>query len=108
MRYRLSETREGKREGKREGERELVKLTCCVSVWCVDITTLGGCGRFFEGTGAQMQEAFDKIGALPDDTKIYCGHEYTVSNLKFASAVEPSNPALQVGSNTASPSFSSS
>jgi hydroxyacylglutathione hydrolase len=54
-----------------------------------------GCGRLFEGTAAQMYESLNlKLGALPDDTRIYCGHEYTLSNLKFAQSLEPGNPDI--------------
>jgi hydroxyacylglutathione hydrolase len=51
----------------------------------------GGCGRLFEGTPVQMLESLDRIAALPDQTRIYCGHEYTLGNLRFAAAVEPGN-----------------
>lgn len=54
-----------------------------------------GCGRLFEGTPEQMQEAMDKLSALPPDTQVYCGHEYTQSNCAFALQVEPDNPDLQ-------------
>ena len=54
-----------------------------------------GCGRFFEGTGSDMQQSLDKLAALPAATKIYCGHEYTQANCTFALAVEPENPVLQ-------------
>lgn len=54
-----------------------------------------GCGRLFEGTPADMQASLDKLAALPGDTKVYCGHEYTQSNCAFAQLVEPDNPALQ-------------
>lgn len=55
-----------------------------------------GCGRLFEGTAAMMYESLNvKLGALPDETRVYCGHEYTASNLKFASHVEPQNPAVR-------------
>lgn len=54
-----------------------------------------GCGRFFEGTAADMQRSLDKLAALPGDTKNYCAHEYTQSNCAFALKVEPDNPALQ-------------
>ena len=54
-----------------------------------------GCGRLFEGTPAQMQHSLAKIAALPADTKVYCAHEYTEGNLRFALAVEPGNPLLQ-------------
>ncbi|MGO9170614.1 MAG: hydroxyacylglutathione hydrolase [Rhodomicrobium sp.] len=53
-----------------------------------------GCGRLFEGTYAQLWHSLEKIAALPPATQIYCGHEYTQSNLKFAVAVEPHNEAL--------------
>ncbi|MGO8953314.1 MAG: hydroxyacylglutathione hydrolase [Rhodomicrobium sp.] len=53
-----------------------------------------GCGRVFEGTHAQLWHSLEKIAALPPATLIYCGHEYTQSNLKFAAAVEPHNEAL--------------
>lgn len=54
-----------------------------------------GCGRFFEGTAADMQKALDKLAALPPDTKNYCAHEYTQANCAFALEVEPENSALQ-------------
>ncbi|PUE49294.1 hydroxyacylglutathione hydrolase [Limnohabitans sp. 2KL-1] len=55
----------------------------------------GGCGRLFEGTPAQMLDSLDRLAALPGHTRICCAHEYTLSNLKFALAVEPDNLALQ-------------
>ncbi|BBF94753.1 hydroxyacylglutathione hydrolase [Blastochloris tepida] len=54
-----------------------------------------GCGRLFEGTPAQMWASLLKLRALPDDTLVYCGHEYTLANAAFALTVEPDNPALQ-------------
>jgi hydroxyacylglutathione hydrolase len=55
----------------------------------------GGCGRFFEGTPAQMYRAlYEILGALPDHTRIWCGHEYTAKNLDFAAELEPHNTAL--------------
>jgi hydroxyacylglutathione hydrolase len=54
----------------------------------------GGCGRFFEGTGEEMHAALSKLGALPDETIIYNGHEYTGGNVAFAKSVEPDNPAI--------------
>lgn len=54
-----------------------------------------GCGRLFEGTAAQMTDSLGKIKALDGDTLVYCGHEYTLSNLRFAAAVEPHNAALK-------------
>ena len=57
-----------------------------------DTLFAAGCGRLFEGTAAQMYESLNlKLGALPDDTKVYCGHEYTVSNPRFAETLEPNN-----------------
>jgi len=53
-----------------------------------------GCGKLFEGTPAQMVASLAKLAALPGDTHVYCGHEYTLSNLRFARAVEPGNGAL--------------
>ncbi len=60
-----------------------------------DTLFAAGCGKFFEGTAADMHKALIKvIGGLPGDTKIYCGHEYTLSNLKFAKHIDPNNPAV--------------
>jgi hydroxyacylglutathione hydrolase len=53
-----------------------------------------GCGRLLEGTAAQMWASLSRLMALPDDTIIYCGHEYTASNAKFALSVDPDNEAL--------------
>lgn len=54
-----------------------------------------GCGRIFEGTAADMWGGISKIAKLPDETRIYCGHEYTLSNARFAVTVDPDNPALK-------------
>ena len=54
-----------------------------------------GCGRLFEGTASQMWETLGRFKDLPDDTRIYCGHEYTQSNAKFCLTIEPGNEALQ-------------
>ena len=54
-----------------------------------------GCGRLFEGTPAQMLHSLDRLAALPGDTRVCCGHEYTLANAAFAAAVEPDNPALR-------------
>lgn len=59
-----------------------------------DTLFAAGCGRLFEGTPAQMQASLDKLAALPDETKMYCGHEYTLANCRFAHEVEPENEAL--------------
>ncbi|KAK1294927.1 putative hydroxyacylglutathione hydrolase 2, chloroplast [Acorus calamus] len=53
------------------------------------------CGKLFEGSPQQMLSSLNRITSLPDDTKIYCGHEYTLSNSKFALSIEPKNKALQ-------------
>lgn len=63
-------------------------------LFCGDTLFSGGCGRLFEGTPAQMQQSLDALSALPDDTQVCCAHEYTLSNLRFALAVEPNNTAL--------------
>ena len=64
-------------------------------LFCGDTLFAGGCGRLFEGTPAQMISSLGKLAALPDDSLVYCAHEYTLSNLRFARAVEPDNVALQ-------------
>ncbi|CAM9512887.1 unnamed protein product [Choristocarpus tenellus] len=57
-----------------------------------DTLFIGGCGRFFEGDASQMAHALqDVVGSLPGETRVFCGHEYTVSNLQFAASVEPEN-----------------
>lgn len=64
-------------------------------LFCGDTLFAGGCGRIFEGTPAQMAESLAKLAALPADTSVYCAHEYTLANLRFASAVEPGNRQLR-------------
>jgi hydroxyacylglutathione hydrolase len=63
-------------------------------LYCGDTLFSVGCGRLFEGTPEQMQTSLDKLAALPAETRVYCGHEYTVSNCEFALAVEPDNEDL--------------
>lgn len=63
-------------------------------VFTGDTMFAGGCGRLFEGDAAQMMDSLAKLTALPDDTKVYCGHEYTEKNLDFAVTLEPGNSAL--------------
>ena len=63
-------------------------------LFCGDTLFAGGCGRIFEGTYEQMFESLNKLSSLPKNTKIYCGHEYTLSNLKFAIEVDSSNKDL--------------
>lgn len=60
-------------------------------LFCGDTLFSAGCGRLFEGTPAQMQQSLAKLAALPADTRVCCTHEYTLSNLRFAAAVEPAN-----------------
>jgi len=64
------------------------------AVFCGDTLFAAGCGRLFEGTPEMMFAAMQKLGALPDDTRVFCGHEYTESNLRFAAHVEPANRAV--------------
>ena len=64
------------------------------AVFCGDTLFSVGCGRTFEGTAQQMWSSLSKLRALPDDTWIYCGHEYTESNCRFALTVEPENRDL--------------
>ena len=61
------------------------------SLFCGDTLFLSGCGRLFEGTAKQMFHSLKKIKRLPAETKIYCGHEYTLANLEFARQLEPDN-----------------
>uniref|UniRef100_A0A8C9MU04 Hydroxyacylglutathione hydrolase like n=1 Tax=Serinus canaria TaxID=9135 RepID=A0A8C9MU04_SERCA len=64
--------------------------------WGGDTLFVGGCGQFFEGTAEQMHTNLTQtLGALPKDTKVFCGHECTVRNLKFALKVEPENEAVK-------------
>lgn len=63
-------------------------------LFCGDTLFAGGCGRVFEGTMPQMRASLAKLKALPGETLVFCAHEYTLSNLKFARAVEPDNAAL--------------
>jgi hydroxyacylglutathione hydrolase len=63
-------------------------------LFCGDTLFAGGCGRLFEGTPLQMLASLDKLAALPGDTQVFCAHEYTLSNLRFAREVEPANTAL--------------
>jgi hydroxyacylglutathione hydrolase len=64
-------------------------------LFCGDTLFAGGCGRLFEGTPAQMVASLSKIRALPDSTRIWCAHEYTLKNLQFALTVDPNNSDLQ-------------
>jgi hydroxyacylglutathione hydrolase len=64
------------------------------ALFCGDTLFLLGCGRLFEGTPAQMWTSLGKLRALPPETRIYCAHEYTQSNARFAVTVEPTNASL--------------
>jgi hydroxyacylglutathione hydrolase len=61
------------------------------ALFCGDTLFVAGCGRLFEGTPEQMHASLNKLMALPDNTKVYCGHEYTETNLRFALTLEPKN-----------------
>ncbi|HSC82829.1 MAG TPA: hydroxyacylglutathione hydrolase [Pseudomonas sp.] len=63
-------------------------------LFCGDTLFSAGCGRLFEGTPAQMHDSLSRLASLPDATLVFCTHEYTLSNLHFARAVEPDNPAV--------------
>ncbi|MFT0622640.1 hydroxyacylglutathione hydrolase [Ectopseudomonas guguanensis] len=63
-------------------------------LFCGDTLFAGGCGRLFEGTPQQMHQSLSRLAALPASTRVYCTHEYTLSNLRFAHAVEPDNGSL--------------
>ncbi len=64
------------------------------AVFTGDTLFAAGCGRLFEGEPAQMMASLGKLAALPDETRVYCGHEYTVRNLEFAGSLEPGNRAI--------------
>jgi hydroxyacylglutathione hydrolase len=63
-------------------------------LFCGDTLFAAGCGRLFEGTPPQMVASLAKLAALPEATQVYCGHEYTLANLRFAAAVEPANARI--------------
>jgi hydroxyacylglutathione hydrolase len=65
------------------------------SLFCGDTLFAAGCGRLFEGTPEMMFGAMRKLGALPGDTRVFCGHEYSAGNLRFAAHVEPENAAVK-------------
>jgi hydroxyacylglutathione hydrolase len=64
-------------------------------LFCGDTLFAGGCGRLFEGTPTQMIDSLSKLRSLPDQTRVWCAHEYTLKNLQFALSVDPQNQALQ-------------
>jgi hydroxyacylglutathione hydrolase len=63
-------------------------------VFTGDTLFIGGCGKLFGGTAAMMWDAMKMLRGLPDDTEVYCGHEYTVENLEFAASLEPGNASV--------------
>jgi hydroxyacylglutathione hydrolase len=65
------------------------------AVFTGDTLFAGGCGRLFEGDARQMMASLGRLSALPDDTRVYCGHEYTEKNLRFAATLEPNNQVLR-------------
>ena len=76
--------------------RDHVLYHCQDSLFTGDTVFVAGCGRFFSGTPAEMHYALNEVVAkLPEETKIYCGHEYTASNLRFAAHVEPENEVVR-------------
>lgn len=76
--------------------RDHVLYHCQDALFTGDTLFVAGCGRFFSGTPAEMHHALNEVVAiLPAETKIYCGHEYTASNLRFAEHVEPNNQAVK-------------
>ncbi|KAM3864320.1 hydroxyacylglutathione hydrolase-like protein [Diretmus argenteus] len=72
------------------------ECTDAPAVFTGDTLFVGGCGQFFEGTAEQMYHNLTQVlGSLPQDTKVFCGHEYTIKNLKFAMLVEPENEKVK-------------
>jgi hydroxyacylglutathione hydrolase len=65
------------------------------ALFCGDTLFVMGCGRLFEGTAAELWQSLQKLKALPPNTRVYCAHEYSVANARFALSVEPDNLALQ-------------
>ena len=64
-------------------------------LFCGDTLFAAGCGRLFEGTPRQMHDSLSRLMQLPDETRVYCGHEYTSANIRFAKAADPDNAALR-------------
>ena len=79
----------------RERSRSTTATVKSPLLFCGDTLFSAGCGRLFEGTPAQMSRSLAKLTALPGDVRVCCTHEYTLSNLRFAAAVEPGNAAMQ-------------
>lgn len=64
-------------------------------LFCGDTLFIGGCGRIFDGTIEQLHDSFAKLAKLPDTLQVYCAHEYTLANLRFALTIDPDNQNLQ-------------
>jgi len=64
-------------------------------LWTGDTLFVGGCGRLFEGNARSMWKSLQKLASLPDDTLVYCGHDYTLENYEFALGIEPDNQAIR-------------
>ncbi|HEY2111949.1 MAG TPA: hydroxyacylglutathione hydrolase, partial [Dongiaceae bacterium] len=65
------------------------------ALFCGDTLFSLGCGRMFEGTAPMMWASLDKLRRLPPETRVFCGHEYTAANARFAVSIDPENPALR-------------
>ncbi|MDR0805610.1 MAG: hydroxyacylglutathione hydrolase [Enterobacteriaceae bacterium] len=72
-----------------------VAFYCAPHLFCGDTLFSAGCGRIFEGTPEQMYHSLEKLAALPDETKVCCAHEYTLSNLRFANFVLPEDSEIE-------------
>jgi hydroxyacylglutathione hydrolase len=75
-------------------ERHVAYSPDAKTVFTGDTLFAAGCGRLFEGDAAQMMSSLGRLASLPDDTRVYCGHEYTQKNLEFAMTLEPGNRAV--------------
>ncbi|MGL6134172.1 MAG: hydroxyacylglutathione hydrolase [Prochlorococcaceae cyanobacterium] len=69
-------------------------LPQCGHLFCGDTLFVGGCGRLFEGSPAQMHSSLQRLGALPESTRVWCAHEYTEANLRWAAATVPEDGAI--------------
>lgn len=71
-----------------------VEADGAAALFCGDTLFVGGCGRLFEGSAEQMRASLGAMASLDDSTRVFCGHEYTLANLRFASMMDPSNDEL--------------
>lgn len=81
--------------GHTAGHIAYCRTPCDPLLFCGDTLFAAGCGRLFEGTPGEMWSSLSKLAALPPATRVYCGHEYTLANLRFAAAVEPRNEDIR-------------